>query len=105
MKEKEALVKALKDKHEEVVKLSLGGSPATLDHLLKQRQSLIEQLFSSYNDQLTDADIELLQAILNNTQDLEKEIDKERDKKGDELIQHKKTPNRMRLYTRIAQHK
>lgn len=105
MKKKEELVRALKDKHDEVVKLSLGGSPATLDHLLKQRQSLIEQLFENYSEQLIDEDIQLFQSILANTQDLEKEIDKERDKKGDELIKHKKTPNRMRLYTRIAQHK
>ncbi|EAT12522.1 hypothetical protein HF888_12110 [Bermanella marisrubri] len=105
MTEKQHLISELKKKHDAVVEQSHGGSPATLDHLLKQRQSLIEELFSKYQNDLDNTDLELLSAILESTQALEKEIDEVRNKKGNELIKHKKIPNRMRLYTRISQNK
>lgn len=80
-------------------------SLATLDHKVKQRQGLLELLFSKFSDSLTSSDLKLLNEIKNSSSQLLAKMEVDKIQRGDEIIKHKNKGSRIRLYTNIAKHK
>ena len=78
---------------------------ATLDHKLKNRQELLEELMSNYSSDLDESELDLLHKIHDQVQlDIERmsELFKEKEK---EILQRKRSGKRMNLYTTIARQK
>jgi len=77
---------------------------ATLDHLLKKRQTVLEQIFDDYRSDLDQNDIAKLEVILEQSRELSKVMEEKHKQKGDDMIHNKKKGKRIRIYTNIAKH-
>ncbi len=89
----------------EIQKLAQDHSLATLEHKLKQRQDVLEHLFSQFLDEINNDDMKVLKDIQAQSQALIEEMQASKHDKSQEIIKYKNTGKRIRLYTDIAQHK
>jgi len=79
-----------------------GRSLATLDHLVKQRQSAIESLMEDYRDVLSSEEMNMLMETLDNVKVLSVAMQAKRDHTGDSLVNEKKRGQKLKVYTSIA---
>jgi hypothetical protein len=80
-------------------------SLATLNHKVDQRQLLIEALFEQYSGALNVSEIQMLKAILVDTNQLIKKMESAKLNKRNRIIEHKNKGKRIHLYTSIAKQK
>jgi len=102
---KTALMNDISSLTDSIDQLVSKESLATLDHKIKQRQTLIEHLFDVYGSELNQDDMAILEKIRQSSAGLLKDMESSKMDKSDEIIQHKNKRSRIRLYTNIAKQK
>ena len=103
--DKSALLVEIQSITESIDQLAGKDSLATIDHKIKQRQILLESLFSQYSADLTTDDLVQLKSIQQNAISLLNKMESAKINRGDEIIHHKSKGKRIRLYTSIAKQK
>ena len=91
--------------NQEITDLSDGRSLATLDYKIKKRHECLVEFFDQFLDDINPDEMSFLQDMQRQTQDLIDMMESKKNSMAQEILKHKKTGKRMRIYTTIAKQK